>query len=279
MTTQHTTTHKTSAGPSTGVAQALTVIIIALTLLASAGGLFFPEIYRDNGWVVPQNRGTDLVTLVVALPALVFALPGVRRGSARATLIWIGVLGYIFYVYTGASFAYTFNKLFLVYVALFSLSMFALVAAGSGLDIQRIQSSFDRGTPRRAAALFLLLLGLMLIALWLSQIIPFLTTGQLPESLILADAPTMFVYVLDLGFVMPLALLGAWWLWRREPWGLVLASFVLTKAATMGLALLGMTWFALQAGQPTEEGLAFIWVGLAATSVGMVTWFLRHCRG
>lgn len=54
---------------------------------------------------------------------------------------------------------------------------------------------------------------------------------------------------------------------------------VLFKAATMGLALLGMTWFAWRAGQLDDFTLAAIWVVLAVSGAGMAAWFLRHCRG
>lgn len=89
------------------------VLILVLGTVASAGGLFLPELYRDTAWTVPQNRGQDLITMAVALSALVAALQGFGRGSARAMLIWIGLLGYMFYTYMGASFAYAFNEFFL----------------------------------------------------------------------------------------------------------------------------------------------------------------------
>ncbi|MGE5541862.1 MAG: hypothetical protein ACM3WT_02375 [Bacillota bacterium] len=260
------------------VAQWLTIAIVALEVLASAGGLFIPGLYRDTPWVVPQNRGQDLVTLILS-PVLVVIVPAVRRGSARATMAWIGLLGYVFYTYTGAAFAFAFNRFFLIYVALFSLSIAALVAVAGGIDAVELQKRFDRATPRWPVLAYLAVLALMLTALWLGQIVPFFTTGTIPESIRLSGGPTMFVYVLDLGVVVPLALLAAAWLWRRLPWGYVLAGCVLIKGTTMGLALLSMSWFAARAGILTEPGLAVIWVALAAGSLGMSFWFFRQCRG
>jgi hypothetical protein len=37
-------------------------------------------------------RGQDLITLLV-LPVMVWSLLAARRGSARETLVWIGLLG------------------------------------------------------------------------------------------------------------------------------------------------------------------------------------------
>jgi hypothetical protein len=260
------------------VAQRLSALIVVLGAIASAGGLFMSSLYRgETAWVVPQNRGQDLITLL-AMPILAVTLLAVRRGSARATLAWIGLLGYVCYTYAGAAFAFHFNEFFLIYVALFSLSIFALIAAFTGIDVAALRRTFDTHVPRRAVSIFLAVLGCMLTLMWVGQIIPFLTTGTLPDLIVRAAAPTNFVYVLDLGLVVPLALLGAFWLWRDMAWGYVVAGYILIKALTMGLALLGMTWFTVRAGEHVDPFLSGIWVVLATSSLGMTAWFLRHCR-
>jgi hypothetical protein len=259
------------------VAQILTVVIILLATVASAGGLLIPDLYREPTALTVQMRGQDLVTLVATL-ALAVTLVAVRQGSAQAALVWIGLLGYMLYTYVGAAFAYAFNTFFLIYVALFSLSVFALIALVSQIDARELRSRFDAQTPRTAVVAFLLLLALMLCALWLGQIIPFLTTGTLPAG-IEQGGNFQYVYALDLGLIVPLSLLGAVWLWRQKPWGYILSGYVLLKAATMGLALLAMTWFILRAGLPAESELAAVWALIAAAGLGLSIWFLRHCRG
>ena len=103
------------------VAYLLTHIVAALAAVASAAGVFVPGLYRDNAWVIPQNQGTDLVTLSIAVPVLLLAARFAVRDSARAAIVWFGVLGYVWYVYTGASFAYALNNVFLFYVARFRI--------------------------------------------------------------------------------------------------------------------------------------------------------------
>jgi hypothetical protein len=49
----------------------------------------------------------------------------------------------------------------------------------------------------------------LLCVLWFGQIIPFYTRGELPNMIVQAKTPTVFVYVLDLGVVVPLSLLAA----------------------------------------------------------------------
>lgn len=256
----------------------LTVLVIVLAAVASATGLFLPTVYRETAWVIPQNRGQDLVTLIALIVLTPNAIKA-RRGSVRSSLIWFGILGYLAYTYTGASFAYAFNYLFLVYVALFSFTGAALIAGVLAINVDRFRSAFDSGTPRRAVIVFLVTMALILSVLWLSQIVPFYTEGRLPEMIIRAQTPTVFVYVLDLGIVVPLSLLSVWWLWHDKPWGYVLASFVLVKATTMGLALLAMTGFAIRAKLNVEVQLTVFWVLLASTGLTMSIWYFRHCHG
>jgi hypothetical protein len=256
----------------------MTIAIVLLAAVAAGLGLLVPAVYRETAWVVPQNRGQDLVTLL-ALAAMLPVLAAARRGSPRATLIWLGLLGYLAYTYTGAAFAYGFNLLFPVYVALFALTGAALIAGLSGISTADLHAAFGPGTPRRGVAVFLLLMALVLCLLWSSQIIPFYTEGKLPEMIERANTPTVFVYVLDLGVVVPLSVLAAVWLWQDRAWGHVLAGFVLVKAATMGLALLAMTAFVLQAGMAADLTLSAAWIVLAAAGLAMSFWYFRHCAG
>ncbi|TFH35474.1 MAG: hypothetical protein E4G93_03690 [Dehalococcoidia bacterium] len=260
------------------IARILTSVTVVLVAVASAVGLFVSGLYRDNAWVTPQNQGTDLVTLAVVVPCLILAMRSAGKGSSRGTIAWFGLLGYVCYIYTGAAFAYAFNAAFLLYVVLFSLSIASLVALATRIDVVQIQGHFDDRTPVRPVAVFMALIAFMLCVLWIGQIVPFFINGTVPAGITQAGAQTSFIYVLDLGVVVPLALLGAVLLWLRRPWGVVIAGFVLVKAASMGLALLAMTWFLSRSGQPVDGMLSIVWLFLATSAIGMTLWFLRHCH-
>lgn len=258
------------------VAQLLSIIIIPLTLLVAAGGLLIPGLYGSSV-MVPATRGQDLLTLIT-LPVLALALAAARRGSTKAAIVWAGILGYSFYTYTGAAFAYGFNRFFLVYVALFSLSVAALIALATGLDLAALKRSFTATTPRGPVVGFLIFIAVMLVVPELGQIIPALANGTVPDLIARSNGAGNFIYVLDLGVITPLTLLAAAWLWRRLSWGYLLAGFMMIKAVTMGLALLSMTWFSLAAGQPLELGLTIIYAAIAVFGLVFSVWFLRHCR-
>lgn len=259
--------------PTLRLAQILTGLIIPLAAWASAGGLLVPGLYGDSPAVAAVIQGQDLVTLL-ALPFLAIAMRGVGRGSKRALLVWFGLVAYILYTYTGAAFVYDFNAFFLIYVALFSLSLFALVTAAAGLDIDAFGAAFAASAPRLPVVIFLLLMAFILGIGELGQVVQYLMTGAVPELIPGTDAPPNFVFALDLGIIAPLSVLAATGLWRRRTWGQILSGILLIKAATMGLALLAMTWFGARAGLPAD-GLTMIWFAIAAGGLGLSIWLFR----
>lgn len=258
------------------VAQILTVPIILLAAVAGAGGLFIPGLYGESPTIAAVIRGQDLVTLM-ALPFLAAALRGIVRGSKRAVLVWFGIVGYLLYTYTGAAFVYDFNPFFLIYVAIFSLSAFALVTVAAGLDADSVKNAFAVSAPRGPVIAFLAMIAFILGVGELGQVVQFLVTGTVPELIPGTDAPPNFVFALDLGVIVPLSVLAAVSLWRRRAWGYILSGFLLIKAATMGLALLAMTWFGTTVGLPAD-GLTVVWFLIAIGGLGLSAWFLRHCK-
>jgi hypothetical protein len=157
--------------------------VVGLLLAVAAGvGLFVPGFYKDNtAFAAAAFRGTDLVSVAVALPVLLASMALVRRGSRRALLIWLGTLGYVAYTYL-YSFAIAWNRLFLVDVALLSLTGFTLVRALVAVDAEGLAGRFTARTPVREVGAFLWVIGGMLGLMELGQVLPALVAGEVPRS-------------------------------------------------------------------------------------------------
>jgi hypothetical protein len=139
--------------------------------VAAAVGLLVPGLYKSNtAFAAAAFRGTDLVSLAVALPVLVGSLWLTSRGSRRALLVWLGTLAYVAYTYL-YTFAIAWNRLFLVYVALLSLSVFTLVRALVALDAEELADRFGDRTPVRGVSTFLWVVGGMLGLIELAPVI------------------------------------------------------------------------------------------------------------
>jgi hypothetical protein len=260
-------------------AQILTAIVLILAAVASAGGIFLPGLYRGNAWIINATRGQDVYTLAIAVPAMAITLLALRRGSVRALLVMTGITGYMLYTYIGGAFSFAFNAFFPIYVALYSVSIFALVALVGSLNLPHLDRKFDAAVPRRAVAAFVIFMGLMVALMEVGQITPFYTTGTLPLPIRQAEATTFYPLALDLGLIAPLCVLAGIGLWRRLPWGYLLTSCMLIKAATMGLALLATNWYGwIMGSTPDAAPWLAVYSLIGFGSLGMAVWFFRHCR-
>jgi hypothetical protein len=142
------------------------------------------------------------------------------------------------------------------------------------LDVCALSVQLGSHAPRRAAAGFLLFVAFVLVASELPQIVFAHWHGQVPALIERSQGAGKFVYVLDLGVIAPLSVLAAHALWRGAPVGDALAAGLLVKSATMGLALVSMSWFAARAGSPEEPGLSLVYALIAVLGLGMACWFL-----
>jgi hypothetical protein len=254
-------------------AYVLSAIIIVITIVATAGGLFITDLYRDNAFATSAWRGTDLVTLVVAVPILIAALLLAQRGSFRAQLVWLAMLDYTLYNYAYYLFGAAFNAFFLIYVALFTLSMLALIFGLAKVDVESIRQRFRGRTPVKWIAGYMLFVALGIGGLWIAQSLSFVITGQVPEFLLKVEHPTSVVFALDLSLVVPFLVLGGVWLWRHRPWGYVLAAMLSVKGAVYMLALAAVSIMAAEAGFPEDLAQLPLW-GLLSLGFLLASLFL-----
>jgi hypothetical protein len=250
-------------------AMPLTLLILVLLPLATLIGLLVSGFYRDTAWMISQARGQDLVTLLTIEPLLIVALLAYHKRPLAAMLAWAGALSYVLYTYAMYSYTTYFNALFLVYVALFSAALFALIDLLAHLDPEQVRAAMRPTLPTRVIAGYCALVGLFFLVAWLGQIVPATLQGTVPEPILLARTPTSAVHVQDLAVALPLYFLAAVWLWRRRAWGFVLAPLLLILADVMLLALLAMGVFMSQAGFAGSLDMASIFAGLALVSLAL----------
>lgn len=236
----------------------LSIAVAILAAVAAAGGLLLPGLYRDNDFIKSAWFGNDLVTLLVAVPLLGAALYFSQKGSLRAQLVWMGALAYMIYNYAFYLFGAAFNKFFLVYVALFALSFYALVLGLSNLDIEGIKKRFDAKLRVQWISVYLFLISIPLIIVEGGQCLNFILTDKLPE------VPAL-IFALDLAVVVPNTALAGVLLWQRRAWGYVLGAMMLVKGLTYGLVLMtGTSLIALTgagAWDPLMPFYTFVTVG------------------
>jgi hypothetical protein len=225
------TTRRTATRGARRAAWLLSAIVAVLMSIASLLGLLLPDVYQAPASLTAMYRGYDLVTLVLVVPLLSNLLIGVRGRSPFAELVWVGLLAATIYTYAFYVFGAAFNDLLLVHVGVFAGAGVALVLALTSLDVSAIADRFAARTPVRLVGVLLAVLAMGLAGMWIAGSVRFAVTGEVPpgSALVESDALVHLSIVLDLSLLVPIYVASCVLLWRRAPWGYVLAAIALVS--------------------------------------------------
>lgn len=275
------------------IAIRLALIIIPLALLAAGAGVFWQGtgdpylfhtlrgedvlirghgLYRyDTLLSSSQEVGQDIVTLLIGIPLLITGIVLSRKGTLRGQLLLTGAFGYFLYTYGAMCFLTAFNPLFLVYVALFSLSLFGFILSMMNLDVDEVTRHISDRFPRVAIATYFIIIALFLSLAWLRLVtVPSLTWTP-PYGL--ESAITLVIQALDLGVIVPVSFITATLLLRKSGWGYVLSSVLLIKIIMMGAALIAMIISQLAAGVEIDPvtSVFFVLISVSGITFGIMT--------
>lgn len=221
--------------------------------------------YYDTVSSAAQMQGNDLITLLVGLPLLAISTYLAFRGSLRGKLLLTGTLGFFLYTYMSMATLASYNAFFLIYVAIFTLSFYAFILCMMSFDLETLPQAFLEKLPHRWIAALMFLIGTFLLMSWMGRIVPPLLQGGTP---LLENTTTLVIQFMDLGLIVPLAFLGGVLLLRRDAWGYLLSSIMLTKGITLGLGVSAMGINMARMG--VEDGLGVVVPFLVITFLNIV---------
>ena len=232
--------------------------------------------YFDTVSSAAQMQANDLITLVVGLPLLIVATWLAFRGSLRGRLLLTGTLGFFLYTYISMSMLAAYNSLFLIYVALFGLSLYAFILSMLSFDLADLPRHFSPNLPHGWIAGVLFAMGGFLFLAWMGRIIPPLLQNTTPA---LENTTTLVIQVMDLVLIMPLAILSGILLLRRTAWGYLLASVTVLKGLTMALAVSTMGINMALNGVPDSSVILIIFLILTFLNFISAVLLLKNVDG
>jgi hypothetical protein len=256
----------------------LSSALAVAALVASAIGVFHPSLFRDTAMTAGNARGTDLVILVVALPALVISMLFAARGSIRAQIVWLGALSYLLYNATFFAFDVAFNQLFLVYIAVLSLAVWSLAALLLGIDVAEVKAFCSTRLPVRTIAAYLVVTTLLFAFVWLRDILPGLVNLTTPASLHGTLMLTNPIQVMDFAFGFPMTILAAVWFWQRRPWGYVLAGMFLVYGVIESISVTTDQTFGHLSDPAQSAAMVPVFAGLTMIALIPLLVFLHALR-
>lgn len=193
-------------------------------------------IYKSDSFSMAiQAIAQDFVTILLGIPLLIISLVLYRNNSFRGKILLTGTVGYFLYTYTSYSFLAMYNHLFIVYILIMSLSFFAFVILMMSYKIKELKNYFRKEMPVKLISSFLVFLGIIICLMWLGRLAPSVFKGELPIGL--EHYTTLVIQALDLGFIVPLAIISGLLVRRREGLGYLLSSIIIIKGITLLTAI------------------------------------------
>ena len=254
----------------------------AAALLAAAGSVVglsaSSAVYgQETELLADQAAAQDVVNLLLVAPLTILLGWFATRGAARAYVVWLGCLAFTVYNYAIYAFSIHFGPLFLVWVAVLGLTLFALIGGLATADTAAITAS-SAGRVARWPAWFLITVAVLFALLWLREIVPDLVAGAPSTSAKDWQVPTNPVHVLDLAFFLPAAAAGGVLLLRRHKMGYVTTAGSLTWVTLTSLPILVTPLVADARGHQPIWAVAGPIGVILLTSVAALFWLLRHPR-
>ena len=195
----------------------------------------------DTYFQAPISIGTDICILFVAVPMIIFAYINYRkRGDMISELKLISIYAGAVYYAASIAFGLTYNRLFLVYVALFSCSLFGMFRHICNMKWN--QSS----TATKGLNVFLMLSGIALIVAWLPDVIPSAVNGGTLS--LIGVYTTNITYVLDMGIISPICFVTLYLLKKKNPMGTLLLAILLKLCMVVGIMMFPQTIFQVMSG-------------------------------
>ena len=190
----------------------------------------------DNTYKAIGIRSFDWVSLVVVMPLFILGIYRYQRGQFKGQLLLAALFTYLAYIYAIGVMGNAFNSMFLVWTALFSTGLFGLVLTLSGIDIAALPKKLAANFPRKSLAVYIIVVGIILLLQYLSEVISAYIAGNPPASL--DHYTTLELASLELGIMIPLHLAAGVLLWKMRVWGYLMAILL---AFTAGMVFIGLS--------------------------------------
>jgi hypothetical protein len=149
-------------------------------------------------------------------------------------------------VYASYALGIAYNGLFLLYIALFSASLFVLARCLLSIDLRALPAHMRHRIPQRGVGLFMLASAAVTLLVWLAPLLGALAQQEPPP--LLDSYTTKITDVLDLGLITPGAFLAGVLLLRGKPSGYLITFTLIVLEALLAPLIAAQTAFQLAAG-------------------------------
>jgi hypothetical protein len=184
--------------------------------------IYSKVISRD---LLPGTIAQDVITIIAGLVLLFLGLK-TNKADIKKQIVVMSLLAYLFYGYGIYVIERVYNPLYILYMAIFSLSFWAIVYGLVNIDQNVIRNIKLSRLVRYLSVGCLIFIALLFYSLWIGQLLPLMLTGEKIEF-------TYSIFILDMVFVLPALIMSAILLIKKNALGLIFAPILFIKAFTL----------------------------------------------
>jgi hypothetical protein len=205
----------------------LWIIVSVLSLLTAGIGVLYQDVYRlvISDEMLPGTISQDTITILVSLVLLISSIR-TRKENIKSHIIILSSLAYLFYAYGIYAIEQVYNMLYILYIAVFSLSFWSIIYGFINIKRGSIQDIKLSKPVKYITISFSLFTPLLFYFLWTSQLVPLMSTGEKIEF-------TYSIYILDMAFILPALIISAVLLIKNNMFGLITAPILFFKSFTL----------------------------------------------
>jgi hypothetical protein len=209
----------------------LWLLIALMALVASLIGVVHQGIYQNLAALenLPAILSQDLITVLASITMLILIIR-IDEDDFVKQLILFGIIGYLFYVYGIYVLGKFYNSLYLLYMAIFSLSFFSLIYGIANIKHEAFEHIKIPTALQKVSAAFLFLIPIIFYPMWITQMWPFMQEMRVPMV-------NSNVYILDICFVLPVFAMMAVMLLKKDSFAILLTPVLLIKGFTLCLSV------------------------------------------
>ncbi|HNX57479.1 MAG TPA: hypothetical protein PKK43_00165 [Spirochaetota bacterium] len=237
------------------VALRLTLVLSVLMIAGSILGLIPGVSYAgENEWGRTVFQGNDIVNMVVYLPLLLLSRRAARSGNPAGELFFVSMTAACTYSYFYYPFALKYGVFFILYVALFGLSLFSFLFSVTSITPDTYSRFIPSRTHRIAGASLLFVFAGILAAMWIGMAVVFILTGKMFQE------GGQLISVSDIVFIVTPLSLSGYWLLRGDAKGFMFGIIMSITCALYCLILIAYTPLALVRSMPDAFTMLPFWI-------------------
>lgn len=175
--------------------------------------------------------GTDLCVIFIIVPIFIYTyFKDAKKNSNITRLMLMSLYAITFYYAASLAFGATYNQLHLIYIALFTCSLFGIFQILRTINIDVLNVTVTKGMK-----IYLVIGGISLFVAWMPDVIPTLiNSSMLP---LIETYTTEITYIIDMGIIGPLFWVCLYLINKKDNLGIVILVVLLNTSAIFGVLL------------------------------------------